>query len=321
MEQTSPTSPKSKGTLRHVISRYNADTGAREETPIEAAEVKEAVAEAETYLRNVMDVSDPNKLAYNQIDLGRGALRNLIKEVLEDVPQVQSWTGPRINVIFDYLVYDWDKLEEAVEEKPGDSLETKQARIDLAKVLDYVKNSNALEGYFRTRKANLESNSVEFKYLWTIFRPGEDVFATTFIEEPHILKFVSALDGTKSNEVRCWYWDHDGKDYFPGDVYFKIEKFENAKPIDSLPVYPLRYYKTPEKQETLRNELIDRGRNFERYSKAPLGVQQMFDYKGKVMLDSGRSISRRESSRSLVCGIWACSLQSSLTSDLSQFVG
>ena len=254
-----------------------------------------------------MDITDSRKLAFNQIDLGQGALRNLIKDVLIDYPHVQSWTSPRINVNFDYLVYEWDQLEAAVEEKMEDSPDIKQARKDLAKVLDYVRNSKQLEAYFRTRKANLEQNAVEFAYLWTIFRPGDNVISNTFMEERHILRVVSANEGSKASDIRCWYYDHDGNKHIPCEVDFKVEKFENARPIDSLPVYPLHYYKALEDQEALKKELIDRGRNFERYSMAPLGVQQMFDYKGKVMVDTGRTISRHESTRNTVCDLGSSS--------------
>lgn len=55
---------------------------------------------------------------------------------------------------------------------------------------------------------------------------------------------------------------HDGRNFGIGTKSFKIPKFEGSKKIDSLPSYPLSCHRS---EETIRQQLIERGRKFSRF--------------------------------------------------------
>ena len=293
--------------MRHVVNSYNEKTGRREDIPIDNEEIEDGATEPECYLRNIMDPSDPSKLWRNEIDLSPGALLSLLRETMEDDPTVKTWVGQHVILEepFPRLVYSWDKLVDATDtnvERPEDTVARGQARVDLKKVLKYVQSSKDLESYFKNRKSNLTSKVITYDYMWTIFPRGIEVIATTFMDERQILRVGSVWtdDDPKSISLYCWYYDHDGSHWIPAEVCFEIEKFPGTKSIETLPCYPLQYYRDTETQAGLKSELIERGKEFERYCKTKPGTHQRFDYRGRV-ISSERGFSRQHSSQRSVC--------------------
>lgn len=72
-----------------------------------------------------------------------------------------------------------------------------------------------------------------------------EVIAITFLDEQQILIVDHppfAVDSENELSLWCWYYDHDGIEFFPVKIEFKIERFQGNNSITSLPCYPLRYY-------------------------------------------------------------------------------
>ncbi|KAL9631611.1 MAG: hypothetical protein Q9164_005791 [Protoblastenia rupestris] len=286
---SAPTQGNSR--VRQVISRYNAKSGLREETPTEEAGPKESGAETDSYLRDVMDPSDKTKLLYSEVDLGPGTLLDLLREVMPEYSTVQTSRDSRIFLFSPYLdlVHNWDNLKEAQNEQPDDTTEKRQARKGLGKILDHVQGFPGLVSYFKNRKSYLESGVIEYKHIWTLFPPGTEVVSTTFMDQQHILIVDSAPfpdEETKKAPLWCWYYDHDGTEWVVVEVEIGIEKFQGIKPVSSLPCYPLRYHKQKNRSFDLtqfKDRLVERGKDFERLCSAKQGMKQMFDYKAPVL--------------------------------------
>ena len=249
------------------------------------------------YLRDVMDPSDKGKILYGEVDLGPSDLLDLMKVVLPSDSIIQNFTGPRVSIFspFVALVHNWDNLKKAQDEQSDDPAERKQARKDLAKVLDYVqkfqskKQHEDLESYFKNRESYINSGIVTYDYIWTIFPPGTEVVASTFLDDEQIL-IVSTEpypdEDDKKAYLHCWYYDHDGKDWVPVAISFEIEKFHGTKPIDSLPCCPLGYYKRQDEgfdQIKFKQTLRERGMKFESLCTKKQGAEQMFDYKATLL--------------------------------------
>ncbi|KAL2045967.1 hypothetical protein ABVK25_011892 [Lepraria finkii] len=288
----SQTLPTDKVRVRHVVSKFNAKKGSRDEEPIEKANLKEEGAESECILRNVMDESDSKKVSHNEIDLGPGALLDLLREIMADDDSNQTWTGPHVTLStpFTQLVHKWGRLEEEVKaSKPDDSSHRKEARDDLAKVLDFVQRSKGLESFFKARPSNMTSGVITYDHLWTIFPAGTEVISQTFLEDKHVMIVHDSphkYEREKSQWLVCWYYDHDGTDWVVSQILFEIERYNGTKPIDTLKCYPLEYYKENGRSTDLvklKGELTERGKSFKRLCTRNPGVQQMFDYKGQLL--------------------------------------
>ena len=275
-----------------MVSKYNEKSGSREEISLEKANLNDSGKDSECLLRNVMQAADPRKISHNEIDLGQGALLDLMKEVLADDIADQISAGSHITFYtpFISLVHKWDRLEEEANlENEKDTVERKQARSDLKKVLEFVQRSQKLESYFKTRSSNRSSGVVHWDYLWTIYPTGVEVVVSTFLDEKQIMRVGDPpylYNEEKTQSMWCWYYDHDGTNWKVAEIEFEIDRFAGTRPIEALPCIPLEYYKeNGEKTDLakLKSNLAQRGKRFKDLCTANPGVQQMFDYKGPLL--------------------------------------
>ena len=274
------------------MSKFNEQRGSRVDIPIDKENLQDEAKRSECLLRNVMDASDPKMISHCEVDLGPGPLLELLIEILREdandpLPGNQHTT---LASPFMQLVHNWDKLkEEAETEKAGDTSERKEARADLAQVLDFVQCSKGLESYFKTRASNRSSEVINYNDLWTIFAVGTEVVTSTFLEDKQIMivgdpPYLFAEE--KSQSLWCWYYDHDGTNWIVAEVEFEIDRYTGTKSIDTLPCYPLEFYKqSGEKPDLakLRAGFIERGKRFKELCTATPGVGQMFDYNGQLL--------------------------------------
>ena len=238
-----------------------------------------------------MDPSEASKLLYNEIELGPGPIRDLITEALSGSGN-QFWTGSRVSLFspFVQLVHNWDQLQKAAKaEIAADKPERKNARADLARILDYVEGSKDLESYFKNRESYVTSGVITYEHMWTVFPVGLEVISTTFLDQQQILKVETSPFATKDDKktwMWCWYYDHDGTQWTSCDVELEIEKFEGTKPINLLPCCPLKWYRGKGEVTDLgqqRTRLISRGKRFKALSTAKRGVEQMFNYDAPLL--------------------------------------
>ncbi|OAG03006.1 P-loop containing nucleoside triphosphate hydrolase protein [Paraphaeosphaeria sporulosa] len=186
----------------------------------------------------------------------------------------------------------------SVEPDPKKTLE--KARADLGALLERVRSSPDIDTYLSAIRTANVNRTIHFDNLWTIFPPGELVYATPFMKESQIfiVKECSILpidmsesgrtnkDTRKVWDLHCWSYDWDGKHFTRVPVMFRFEEFAGAKVIDTLKCHPLRF-KFPEgdpnsERETLEKRLIERGRLFRSFCARTTG-EQMIYYEGETI--------------------------------------
>lgn len=194
------------------------------------------------------------------------------------------------------LNYTGNATEEVVEDRPSptesnsrypeqeskeSSIWTEEALVDLRCLLnfmdDYLKPvMDALQGSLRS--------DVRFSELWYLFEPGQLVYVKDKDIPQKVWRVVQTTGGRRclslgsrsdrseappeqSVEHRhtdfvlnCYYIDYDGARYGSSFSDFHISKFEDARAIDALPVYP---FSIGERYGAVDREgLAKRGREF-----------------------------------------------------------
>ncbi|OKL60822.1 hypothetical protein UA08_03412 [Talaromyces atroroseus] len=115
--------------------------------------------------------------------------------------------------------------------------------------------------------------------------------------------------------LRCWAYDWDGSQFQRLPLKLRFARFEESKPINSLPFYPLECH---EDSDTLRRKLIERGKKYRRFCTASLG-SQMFSYDGQAVLvkrglSSMRDFMKRDTDTHDDSSIFSYSTSTSSTS-------
>ena len=59
--------------------------------------------------------------------------------------------------------------------------------------------------------------------------------------------------------MECQFLDYNGEKFGMAEATFEIKEFKGVRKITSLPIYPLRFHREPEK---LKTQLIERGKKF-----------------------------------------------------------
>ncbi|OAP62732.1 hypothetical protein AYL99_01959 [Fonsecaea erecta] len=195
-----------------------------------------------------MDLTDEKKFKYSEVDVESRELRSLLKKVIGDSYPGQSWEGNTINLIapFAPVVHYWKELSEASKEiNAKDTPGIKAARKDLHSLLECISTCTELESYFKTRDSNLESHTVTYQTIWTLFRPGTLVVARPFMNLSQVFEVKASPDPWEDRRlnIECWCYDWNGREIVRVTFEFPIEKFRGTKEISSLFCYPLEYYR------------------------------------------------------------------------------
>ncbi|KAK2734956.1 ATPase [Colletotrichum kahawae] len=229
---------------------------------------------------------------HTEIKIESEAARKILQENLKHYPGYH-WDNSNLSVFspFEPFIHNLDVLEEA------SKADSDGAR-DLAEILDAAKKVYAVDAYLKTRNATIEEEIrqgeqekvkeklMSFDILWSIFKPGEFIFMpNSFIKQRQvfILHGASYIRTVKNNKISFvvtgWVYDWNGssRTFDRVCVEVPIEKFQNQRPITTLPCYPLSYFKGD--ANDLRTKLIERGKKFRQLCISPPG-KQMFDYEG-----------------------------------------
>jgi len=290
--------------VRSVLSTFNFDKGVREDKPSNLRKKKKDSSKIAFTFRTVLGGNSRSKeqgaFLYSEIDIEAPDLIELLKEVITregEYPGV-GWEGQKVNMIgpFAPIVHFWEELNEQAVAREGDSAERVQAREDLKELLEWVKGAEENETYFKTREQNLRSKTTTFDKLWTIFRPRTKVFAKPCMGMPQIFEIETPPEAWRNPKeifVSCWFWDWIGDKLARSSMRFRIDKFRGTKDINSLPCYPLKYYRDDQGKysgDELMERLRVRGERFCQLNRAKRGADQMFEYNGYEALLHDRSV-------------------------------
>jgi len=110
------------------------------------------------------------------------------------------------------------------------------------------------------------SGTITYSLLWALYKPNTIAFTPTYgnKDDPRCFKVDDCWEtedyfhGKRCN-IEGRYLEYDGKVFGFADYFLRIPNFKGHKKITSLPAYPLKYHKNA---ETLRDELIERGKKF-----------------------------------------------------------
>ncbi|PVH93368.1 P-loop containing nucleoside triphosphate hydrolase protein [Periconia macrospinosa] len=179
----------------------------------------------------------------------------------------------------------------------------RKAKKDLTTLLGHIRATQEVSSYLNSGlEASQTSGTIRFEYLWTLFPPGELVYATPFMKQPQIFivkESLSYIEWERDNNrgdrdqnkrtqkfwyLDCWSYDWDGRKYNRVPITLKFDNFQGAKKINTLSCYPLKYREDRDDpdNEKLKEKLIARGKLYVDYCERKQG-KQMLDYEGDAI--------------------------------------
>lgn len=178
-------------------------------------------------------------------------------------------------------------------------IQTSQARLDLKLLLDHLSSGSGdlkLDKYFKVRESHREQISVNFDSLWTLFPPGELVYGKIFQGQDQVFIVQDNVNAWPrpprprlglierheplERTLLCWTYDWDGRTFKRKTLSVDFEKFDDYKPISSLPFYPLHHH---QEFDDLKRRLVERGVKYKMLCVAKEG-SRMFDYQGPIVV-------------------------------------
>lgn len=94
----------------------------------------------------------------------------------------------------------------------------KETRQDLNDLLEQIRTSPELTAYFKTRQSYLDAKITTYEAMWSLFVPGQLVYAKPFMKTPQLFTIDTApyMWDSKHNpprlNVSCWCYDWNGKE-------------------------------------------------------------------------------------------------------------
>jgi hypothetical protein len=305
--------------------KYNAEGV---ETPIEVSEKESAITDQLTVPKDSPELvwtrrfDQSNKYAYSEVQIASKELQEVFRIEFAGDPRLHfsSEKKNELTLIspFQPLLHNWERMEvlatsdcdsevwqglkkqiagqRALSKSGPPEVNIPKARDDFTALLNQVRitpeSSTALSGLV-TAKA---SGTIHFKELWTLFPPGELVYASNFLKRDQVFivkespsTIISKSDSGREKDLRkvwylhLWSYDWNGETFNRVPIVFEFEEFQGARMIHNLQAHPLQYHFPGEKSESklmkLKEALIERGKIFRAQCTDTLGAQ-MFDYDG-----------------------------------------
>lgn len=259
-----------------------------------------------------------NKYKCSKVDIRGEELRCLLQVQLAHYPDLH-FPDPGNGIVesidmvspFEPLLHNWQRLDSVAKwNEESDAVKSLKRKIqdadaahvtqpygllanedklqralgDLTLLMDQVKRSSDMKDYFKEQAVHEKSGLVSFKWLWTIFRPGELVYSTVFMDRPQIFIVSRSVslededDGDYMSDSKddapgwtlvCWTYDWDGESFKRVPVGFNFRSFQGTKPIKALEAHPLEFHEYDQSHESgskeaLKKLLIQRGQTFEK---------------------------------------------------------
>ncbi|KAJ2901775.1 AAA family ATPase [Zalerion maritima] len=285
-----------------MVNRRDPDSGERRDFDVK----KDATTQSKTINKSAFKLvkhifSDEEKDEDTE-DFGElTILDNDLKELLRSVCRKDPlfWHTPSGNLVMDTplepLILNWEKLKE---EANRDGLDEKNmnTREDLKLLLKAIEEGTGdpkLDDYMKRRESFIESNTITFDALWTIFAPGTLVLSRPFPRENQVFiantpyqswPQIPSRGGRRAAKFDLWCCTYDwtGFEFERRAFYLQMDHFEGTKPISALPTRPF----TPDMDgyAEIKKDLIERGKEYVRFCTTPPG-NRMFSYEGKALLD------------------------------------
>ncbi|KAF4624368.1 hypothetical protein G7Y89_g13805 [Cudoniella acicularis] len=289
-EEAAPTIPNSRARILHNVADEKTDER-RDEYPDGTIPGSKELENTKPYAFTFRKFFN-YRHSEDEIVIHDTKLRDLLRSQLRHY-RGHMLLGDTINLEspFEPIILNWDKLEKTGNAE-GPSSVSDQTRSDLRLLLKTVSENSTdrrLEQLLKTRGLNMDQKRITYETLWTIFPPGEIVFGKPFQKQPQLFIVQDNVRPWPEPEtprgrsapwvLKCWMYDWTGHVFLRTLLKLRFERFEGAKPINSLPYYPFRYH---ENRKDMEDELLERGKTYRRVCIAKKG-EQMYHYKGGVI--------------------------------------
>jgi hypothetical protein len=184
------------------------------------------------------------------------------------------------------FLFRWDRFNELVEQQKDTEC------LEHARLLQTTLNLE-LKDRLITAKDLLSQGVTTFEYLWTLFEPGDLIYA--FVEDSDRIYLLGSMEytssfGQKKFSLNLQFIDWNGYMFGFSSTQVEINTFTGTKPITSLTHYPLKYH---ENLEGITSKLRERGRKFQdlrgchyKYYNGPVTFVKVLDLmQGRVSRD------------------------------------
>ncbi|KAJ5885543.1 hypothetical protein N7495_010053 [Penicillium taxi] len=278
------TNSKSNETPDASVSKDNKTKDEGEDSiPSKVPRKESLVQEDYAFTLRKFISDDPSDDNNSEIEIESPALWELMKKCVEGYPyHIYQGNLPKtLDAPFEAIIFNWDNLLKATQiANNADQL----ARDDLRALLEIIDNGTGslkLDNYLRKRRSLMEQKLITFEALWTLFPPGCLVYGKVFQDQDQV--FI-VEDNTRpwpsrdTFDLKCWAYDWDGYQFKRLPLRLKFDSFDDEKPINSLPYYPLKFN---EDSDGLRSKLMQRGMKYRKLCTAKSG-SQMFEYLGQA---------------------------------------
>ncbi|KAJ6118654.1 hypothetical protein N7471_013274 [Penicillium samsonianum] len=143
---------------------------------------------------------------------------------------------------------------------------------------------------------NNEVPKTTFTSLWLLLKPGTDVFVqeqgklNAYVIESFSGGVPWGLHNARSRPylVNVWNLNFDGQVLSRSVKEVSISIFDGQREITSLPLFPIKFYVDEDPQNSLRQQLVDRGKRFVKMVKAPT----FQEYNGPSRLQGNRTFNQ-----------------------------
>ncbi|KAI4104300.1 MAG: hypothetical protein LQ339_003919 [Xanthoria mediterranea] len=221
-------------------------------------------------------------------------LREIMYEVygkLLEHEQLRGWVEQEqtISQPFEYELWYWNELSDAAKSSCG----SEQGRQDLQLLLDHLLDIEP--DRIKVAKSTASLTRVSTKDLWLLFRPGTDVIAKPYLNEPQLFRVEICHYKETSFIVHTWALDWTGTELKRECYEFILhwhEKDDEKLTITELNCYPVRYYTSGNGDRGLKAleaevGLTERGRKFRKLCReSQSGTHH--DYDGELLYDATR---------------------------------
>ena len=213
-----------------------------------------------------------HKYQETSVDIRSKPLKDAISHILDGVKSIALHVAvPKLdpNLLFLYL----EEMRTYMNELKAVGKSEQKTKITKAALIK-AKHLKVMVNYLDTDYADtkktlypmLENGTISFDLLWALYKPNTIAYTPTYgdNDEPRAFKIDFATKEAHFSKgiwycIEGKYLEYSGKAFGMASTHCDVESFKGARSITSLSCYPLKYHK---ESDTLRNNLIERGKKF-----------------------------------------------------------
>lgn len=142
-----------------------------------------------------------------EVVIGDAELKGLLGHNLKDLPGHRDGEQITFREPFFPLVHSWQRLQDVANSKAGEQVSNAEA--DLKRLLELVQASKCLKPYFDGLDNYTKDKTMAWEFLWTIFPPGQLIFATPFnVPQAFLVSSCHFEPAEDEDEVAVYCWTY-----------------------------------------------------------------------------------------------------------------